>query len=138
MKINLKKKIFYTLERIKVMMRNRKFGIYHNFCDIPSDVFLPRSTRFPHHALGIVIGHGIKIGENVTMGNFVTLGDGGGNHPGVPTIQDNVHIHPYCCVLGKITIGRNTDIGAYSLVLDDIPPNSIAYGIPAKVIRKKE
>lgn len=120
------------------MVRNRRFGIYHNFCDIPSDAFLPKTTIFPHHALGIVIGHGVKIGENVSISNFVTLGNRAGNHPGVPTIEDGVVLHPYCCVLGNITIGKNSDIGAYSLVLDNIPPNSVAYGIPAKVIRKKE
>ena len=85
---------------------------------------------------GIVVGETAEIGNNVTIYHGVTLGgtgkDEGKRHP---TVCDNVLIGTGCKVLGPITIGENSRIGANSVVLTDIPANATAIGIPASVVR---
>ena len=85
---------------------------------------------------GVVIGETAEIGNNVTLYHGVTLGgtgkDEGKRHP---TIGDNVLIGTGCKVLGPITIGANSRIGANSVVLSCIPANATAIGIPACVVR---
>jgi serine O-acetyltransferase len=92
------------------------------------------------HTSGVVIGRGVKLGKNVWILNNVTLGGRGasGFNPGeegYPEIGDNVILYTGVSVLGKVTVGDNTVIGAHSLVLDDIPPNSLAVGTPARVVK---
>ena len=91
---------------------------------------------FIDHAMGVVIGETAEIGNNVTLYHGVTLGgtgkDEGKRHP---TIGDNVLIGTGCKVLGPITIGANSRIGANSVVLSCIPANATAIGIPACVVR---
>lgn len=105
--------------------------------DIARDAIIPHSTHFMHKAMGVTIGSGTRLGENVTIYQHVTTGNR--HHPTnnkniAPTIEDNVIIFSYACILGGITIGHDSIIGAHSLVLNDIPPNSVAIGIPAKII----
>lgn len=91
------------------------------------------------HGMGIVIGETSIVGDHVLIYQGVTLGGTqliqGKRHP---TIEDGVVIGAGSKVLGNITIGRNTKIGANSVVVDDIPANCSVVGIPAKVITKKE
>ena len=91
---------------------------------------------FIDHGAGIVVGETAEIGNNVTIYHGVTLGgtgkDEGKRHP---TVCDNVLIGTGCKVLGPITIGENSRIGANSVVLTDIPANATAIGIPASVVR---
>jgi serine O-acetyltransferase len=91
---------------------------------------------FIDHGAGVVIGETAEIGNNVTLYHGVTLGgtgkDVGKRHP---TVCDNVLIGTGCKVLGPITIGENSRIGANSVVLSCIPPNATAIGIPASVVR---
>ncbi len=91
---------------------------------------------FIDHGMGIVIGETAEIGDNVTIYHGVTLGgtgkDTGKRHP---TICDNVLIGTGTKVLGPITIGANSRIGANSVVLSCIPPNATAIGIPAGIVR---
>jgi serine O-acetyltransferase len=73
---------------------------------------------------GVIIGRNCTIGENVHIKQGVTIGDR--NKLSDVTIGDNVLIGCNSSILGgKITIGNNVTIGAHSLVLDDIPPNSV-------------
>ena len=92
---------------------------------------------FIDHGHGVVIGETTIIGNNVTLYQGVTLG-GTGNETGKrhPTIEDNVMISSGAKVLGSITIGKNSKIGAGSVVTKDIPDWSIAAGNPCRVIRK--
>ena len=85
--------------------------------------------------MGIVIGETCEIGDNVTVFQGVTLG-GTGKEKGKrhPTIQDNVLIATGAKVLGSITIGENSKIGAGSVVLKEVPPNSTVVGIPGRVV----
>jgi serine acetyltransferase len=94
---------------------------------------VPFTTNFNHFACGVVIAKEVKLGRNCIIGPNVTIGE---RHGGYPTIEDGVVI---CCnsvIIGNVTIGKDSVIGAGSVVLDDIPPNSVAVGNPAKVIKK--
>lgn len=120
-------KIAKTIEFLIIRLKRQN--------DIDCDI--PVSTTFPH-PYGIVIHPHAKIGENCVINQNVTIGNRKGYKSGVPTIGNNVHIFSHAVILGNIKIGDNTIIGAHSLVLTDIPRNSVAYGIPAKVIRTVE
>lgn len=91
------------------------------------------SGFFIDHGMGVVIGETCEIGDNVIIYQGVTLGgtgkDTGKRHP---TIGDNVLIGSGVKVLGPIKIGNNAKIGAGSVVLNDIPENSTAVGVPAR------
>ncbi|MGE7186653.1 serine O-acetyltransferase [Peribacillus sp. NPDC006672] len=90
---------------------------------------------FIDHGMGIVIGETCEIGDNVSVFQGVTLG-GTGKEKGKrhPTIKDNVLIATGAKVLGSITVGENSKIGAGSVVLKEVPPNSTVVGIPGKVV----
>lgn len=84
----------------------------------------------------VVIGETAEVGNDVLMYHNVTLG-GTGNHHGKrhPTIKNNVIISSGAKVLGPITIGENSKIGANAVVLKDVPDNATVVGIPAKVVK---
>lgn len=91
---------------------------------------------FIDHGMGVVIGETAEIGDNVTLYHGVTLG-GTGKEKGKrhPTIEDGVIIGAGAKVLGNIRVGRNSRIGAGSVVLRDIPPESTVVGVPGIVVR---
>jgi serine O-acetyltransferase len=90
---------------------------------------------FIDHGMGVVIGETTELGENVTLYQGVTLGgtslSKGKRHP---TLRDNVVVGTGAAVLGPITIGEGSRVGAGSVVVRDVPPNSVAVGIPGRVI----
>ncbi len=90
---------------------------------------------FIDHGMGVVIGETTEIGSNVTIYQGVTLG-GTGKEKGKrhPTIADNVVIGAGAKVLGPITIGVNSRIGAGSVVLKSAPANSTIVGIPGRIV----
>ncbi|WP_394191281.1 serine O-acetyltransferase [Paenisporosarcina quisquiliarum] len=90
---------------------------------------------FIDHGMGIVIGETCEIGNNVTIFQGVTLG-GTGKERGKrhPTLHDNVLVATGAKVLGSITIGENSKVGAGSVVLKDVPPNATVVGIPGTVV----
>lgn len=90
---------------------------------------------FIDHGMGVVIGETCEIGDNVTLFQGVTLG-GTGKEKGKrhPTLEDNTLIATGAKVLGSITIGMNSKVGAGSVVLQDVPPNSTVVGIPGRVV----
>jgi serine O-acetyltransferase len=87
------------------------------------------------HPIGIVIGDGVKIGDNVKIWHNVTIGSHGKANEdlGYPTIEKNVRIYEGATIIGKIVIGENSLIGSKSLVNKDVPQDSTAFGIPAKI-----
>jgi len=91
---------------------------------------------FIDHGTGVVIGETTEIGDDVTLYQGVTLGgtgkDTGKRHP---TIGNNVMIGAGAKVLGPFKIGDNAKIAAGAVVLEEIPPNTTAVGVPAKVVR---
>ncbi|WP_432362222.1 serine O-acetyltransferase [Sporosarcina sp. UB5] len=90
---------------------------------------------FIDHGMGIVIGETCEIGDDVTLYQGVTLG-GTGKEKGKrhPTLGNNVLVASGAKVLGSITIGENSKIGAGSVVLIDVPADSTVVGIPGKVV----
>ena len=92
---------------------------------------------FVDHGHGVVIGETTIIGKNVTLYQGVTLG-GTGKEKGKrhPTIGDNVMISAGAKILGSFTIGENSKIGAGSVVLKEVPPNSTVVGVPGHVVKR--
>jgi len=91
---------------------------------------------FIDHGMGVVIGETAQIGDNVTLYHGVTLGGTswkkGKRHP---TVEDDVVIGAGAKILGNITIGRGSRIGAGSVVLKDVPPGSTVVGVPGVVVK---
>lgn len=92
---------------------------------------------FIDHGHGVVIGETTIIGDNVTLYQGVTLG-GSGKEKGKrhPTLQDNVMVGAGAKVLGSFTIGENSKIGAGSVVLEEVPPNSVVVGVPGEIVKQ--
>ena len=90
---------------------------------------------FIDHATGVVIGETAIVGSDVTMYQGVTLGGTGKQHgKRHPTICDNVFIGNNANILGNVTVGENSRVGAGSVVLTDVPPNSTVVGVPAHIV----
>lgn len=92
---------------------------------------------FIDHGSGVVIGETAEIGDNVTIYQGVTLG-GTGKEKGKrhPTIGNNVVVSAGAKVLGSFTVGDNSRIGAGSVVLKEVPPDSTVVGVPGKVVAR--
>src|SRR6201996_4588624 len=91
---------------------------------------------FIDHGMGVVIGETAELGDDVTLYQGVTLG-GTGFATGKrhPTVQDNVTIGSGAKLLGPITVGHGAKIGANSVVITDVPPNSTVVGNPGHPVR---
>jgi serine O-acetyltransferase len=93
---------------------------------------------FIDHGMGVVIGETAIVGNDVTLYQGVTLGGtgkiGGKRHP---TLRDNVFVGNNANILGNITVGENSRVGAGSVVLRDVPPDSTVVGVPAHVIYRE-
>lgn len=87
------------------------------------------------HGMGVVVGETTEIGNDVTLYQGVTLG-GTGKEKGKrhPTIEDNVLIGTGARILGNITVGANSKIGAGAVVLRDVPPNCTVVGNPGQIV----
>lgn len=122
---------FYFIARWISQYASKKTGIeIHPAVQIGKRFFID-------HGTGVVIGETAVIGDDVTIYQGVTLG-GTGHHTGKrhPTIGNNVLIGAGAKVLGPFKIGDNTNIAAGAVVLDEIPPNSTAVGVPARVVKQ--
>ena len=88
------------------------------------------------HGMGVVIGETAEVGDDVLLYQGVTLGGTGKDHgKRHPTIGNNVLIGSGAKVLGPFKVGDNSRIASNAVVLTEIPPNSTAVGVPAKVVR---
>ncbi|MCA1899452.1 MAG: serine O-acetyltransferase [Chloroflexi bacterium] len=90
---------------------------------------------FIDHGMGVVIGETAEVGNNVTLYHGVTLGGTSLNKvKRHPTLEDNVVVGAGAKVLGAITIGANSRIGANAVVIKDTPPDSVVVGVPGQVV----
>jgi serine O-acetyltransferase len=128
-KMYLKK--HYFLARWISQRAVRKTGIeIHPGAEIGKGFFID-------HGNGVIIGETTIIGDNVTLYQGVTLGGTGKEHgKRHPTIGNNVMISAGAKVLGSFTIGDNSKIGAGSVVLEEVPPNSTVVGVPGRVVKR--
>ena len=125
-----KHKMFY-LARWNSQLGRHKTGIeIHPGATIGDGLFID-------HGMGIVIGETAVIGNNCTIYHGVTLG-GRGHVKGAkrhPTIGDNVLIGAGAKILGPVTIGSGSSIGANAVILHDVPENSTVVGVPGKIVK---
>ena len=128
-KLYLKKR--YFLARWISQKAARKTGIeIHPGATIGKGLFID-------HGSGVIIGETAIIGDNVTLYQGVTLG-GTGKETGKrhPTLEDNVMVSAGAKIIGSFTIGENSKIGAGSVVLKPVPPNSTVVGVPGRVVKR--
>ncbi|MDD3141632.1 MAG: serine O-acetyltransferase [Lachnospiraceae bacterium] len=92
---------------------------------------------FIDHGSGVIIGETAVIGNNVTLYQGVTLG-GTGKEKGKrhPTLEDNVMVSAGAKVIGSFTVGKNSKIGAGSVVIEAVPPNCTVVGVPGRIVRR--
>jgi serine O-acetyltransferase len=101
---------------------------------LPYTVRLGRRVRIWHHG-GIVL-HARSIGDDVHIRHNTTFGIATRDRErAIPTIEDRVDIGSGACILGDVTIGHDSRIGANAVVVADIPPYATAVGVPARVIK---
>lgn len=107
-------------------------------CDIPPSVKSGDNLQLYHNGLGCVfhpktiIGNNCSIYQNVTLGGNGKIIDGKVNRGG-PILEDNVKVFSGACVLGPITIGKDSYIAANAVVTKDVPPNSLVFGNPCVI-----
>ena len=92
---------------------------------------------FIDHGTGVIIGETTIIGDNVTLYQGVTLG-GTGKETGKrhPTLEDNVMVSAGAKVIGSFTVGKNSKIGAGSVVIEEVPPNCTVVGVPGHIVKQ--
>ena len=108
-------------------------------------IFPPRQTihlSSPSIGAGLVIKHGVlmvidaeKIGENCLIFQEAVVGSRNDEEDDLPTLGNYVHVSVGAKVLGRITIGDHAVIAANTVVVKDMPPNSLAVGVPARIIK---
>ena len=112
------------------------------FCRNMYGIELPYSVRVGRHVViehqgGIVVHGNSIIGDRCILRQNCTLGVRTlERHEDAPRLMDGASLGAGAVVLGKVTVGANAMIGANAVVLDDIPPGSIAVGVPARVVRR--
>ncbi len=127
----LYKKKHYFLARLISQRGAHKTGIeIHPGAKIGKGFFID-------HGHGVIIGETTVIGDNVTLYQGVTLGGTGKEHgKRHPTLGNNVMVSAGAKVLGSFKIGENSKIGAGSVVLNEVPPNSTVVGVPGRVVKR--
>ncbi|CCX38147.1 serine acetyltransferase [Clostridium sp. CAG:1013] len=91
---------------------------------------------FIDHGMGVVIGETTQIGDNCTLYQGVTLGGTGKDHgKRHPTLGNNVLVGAGAKVLGPFTVGDNARVAAGAVVLDAVPEDATAVGVPARVVK---
>lgn len=103
-------------------------------CWIPHTVKVGRNLVLGYGGLAVVIHSDAEIGNDVHIDQGVTIG-GSGTQFGVPKIESKVYIGAGAKILGPITIGFGSVIGANAVVTRDVPARSLAAGVPARIIR---
>ena len=130
---------YFYLNRFYKLSRFISFLIRIIFsCDLKGSVQIDKNVFFYHNGLGVVIHSLAHIKMGTSIYQNVTIGGNGKDEidNGVPQIGENVTISAGAVIIGPIVIGDNTVIAANAVVSTSIPENSLAGGIPAKVIKK--
>ena len=92
-----------------------------------------------HHSVGVMIASEAVIGRNCTVyGGAMVAHKANNMGSGAPCIGNNVNLLSGCKVIGPVKIGDGAVIGANAVVLRDVPPGTVAVGIPARIVKKGE
>ena len=113
------------------LLRFLMFLLYNSV--IPPQCSIGKGSSFAHGGIGSVLHPDCRIGERVLIGQGVTLGGTFGS--GAPTVDNDVWIGPGVRILGEVTVGSNSIIGANAVVTRDVAENSVVGGVPAKLLR---
>ncbi len=103
-------------------------------CDIPLTCTIGKNVHFGHGGIGVVIHNDAIICDRCVIMQNVTIGGGNG---GVPYISNDVSIGAGAVILGGVTIGEFSEIGAKAVVVRDVNPYSVVGGVPASVLYVK-
>jgi serine acetyltransferase len=106
----------------KNIIKSKRIGI-SDYNDIKAP--LPKMTILKHGGIGVIINKDAKIGKFCRIGQNVTIGN---RNNGVPIIEDFVDIKANAVVIGDITVGHDSVIGAGAVVYKDVPPYSLVIG----------
>lgn len=104
--------------------------------DLPCEVVIGRHFKIEHFG-GLIVSGDTVFGDDVLIRNNVTIGLRRTGVRGAPTFGNRVDIGAGAVILGPIRIGDDVSIGANAVVIKDVPPNSIAVGVPAVIRLKK-
>eukprot|EP00210_Caulerpa_lentillifera_P000710 g687.t1 len=119
---------------LALALQSRISEVFH--VDIHPAAVIGRGT-FIDHATGVVIGETAVIHDNVSMLHHVTLGGSGtGSGKRHPTIGNGVLLGAGVSILGPVTVGCGTKVGAGAVVVQDLPTHCVAVGVPARVIKR--
>ena len=129
---------FYIMQ--KLHRRNIPIlpGLIHRFirivfsCDLPYTCEISENVILVHNGLGVVIHGKTKIGKNTSIYQNVTIG--GRNGRGCPTIGEGVFIGAGAFILGGISIGDNSKIGANAVIIEDVPAGATVVGPLARIL----
>lgn len=137
------KKIYKLYEKSHRLIKKDKrvLAFYYRYkilkrynCILSPNAEIGRNLKLPH-PMGVIVGLNAKIGENCTIYQQVTIGQ---KNNKFPIIGDNVTIYAGAKIIGDIKIGDNSIIGANAVVINDVAENSVAVGVPARIIKKDE
>ena len=123
------------------------FRLCHRMACARAAIDLPWQTSIAPglaimHGWGLVVNGGARIGRNVTLFHGVTLGRrdrigrDGTRESGYPTIEDEVWIGPHAVIVGAVTVGAGSRIGAGAFVTESVPAGSVVVGNPATIVRQ--
>lgn len=101
--------------------------------DIPSAVQAGPGLRLPHGGRGVVVHSEAVLGSYVTILHGVTVGVTAAGQQ-APRLEDGVYVGAGACVLGPVTLGAHSKVGANSVVLKDVPAGRTAVGIPTRIL----
>lgn len=107
--------------------------VFH--CELPFTAKIGPGFQVAYRGFGIVVHHRAEIGRNVVLSPCVTIGGRSGRYQ-VPRIGDDVFVAPGARILGDIDVGHGAVIGANAVVIQSVPPRTIAAGVPARIVRE--
>ena len=118
---------------IPFLMKDLAFLIFNTVAPYTAEI--GKASKFAYGGMGYVVHSRAVIGERVIIGQFTTIGRSLDSED-IPVIGDDVYISAGVRIVGKIHIGNNVIIGANAVVNSDIPNNTVAVGVPARVVRR--
>lgn len=116
-------------------------GVYRAYALSVLSLDIPVSTQIApgliiHHGMGLVVHNAAVVGCGVTLRHNTTIGAKSGSlGPGAPTLADGVDVGANTVIIGPVSLGKNSIVGAGAVVTTSIPANSTAVGNPARILR---